>query len=138
MKFHSGCGIWRAEFLIFDSVFHLKKRITSEVNAIINAFQEIDEMPESNSYPSICFIQTEIVFTVCVQMIPAVQQFIVGSMGHKYIEPPTFDLSLSYRESTHSTPLIFILSPGADPLAVLMKFAEEKGFYCHHCHLLIK
>jgi hypothetical protein len=84
------------------------------------------------------FIRTGSTFIVCVQMIPAVQQFIVASMGHRYIEPPTFDLSLSYRESTHSTPLIFILSPGADPLAVLMKFAEERGFYCHHSRPLMK
>jgi len=62
-------------------------------------------------------------------MIPAIQQFIVASMGQKFIEPPTFDLSLSYQESTSATPLIFILSPGADPLAVLLKFSEEKGMY---------
>lgn len=48
-------------------------------------------------------------------------------MGPTYIDPPTFDLQHSYMGSTSNTPLIFVLSSGADPLALLMKFAEEKG-----------
>jgi len=60
-----------------------------------------------------------------------VQDFVVSKMGTTYIEPPTFDLNSSYEDSDFSTPLIFILSPGADPMASLVKFAEEKGAY--HC-----
>lgn len=70
-------------------------------------------------------------WTIFVQMIPAIQQFITAYMGHQYIEPPTFDLPLSYKESTYFTPLIFVLSSGADPMAVLFKFAEEKGIQNH-------
>ncbi|XP_051776026.1 dynein axonemal heavy chain 3-like isoform X1 [Erpetoichthys calabaricus] len=61
------------------------------------------------------------------KIIPAVQHFIIDNMGPSYVEPPTFDLQCSYMDSTCSTPLVFILSPGADPMAVLVKFAEEKG-----------
>ena len=60
-------------------------------------------------------------------MVPAVQAFIAQQMAQKYIEPPTFDLSLSYKDSSYFSPLVFVLSPGADPMAVLYKFAEEKG-----------
>lgn len=60
-------------------------------------------------------------------MVPAVQNFIVEKMSQQYIEPPTFDLSLSYEDSQHFSPLIFLLSPGADPMAGLYRFAEEKG-----------
>lgn len=61
------------------------------------------------------------------KMVPAVQNFIVEKMSQQYIEPPTFDLSLSYEDSQHFSPLIFLLSPGADPMAGLYRFAEEKG-----------
>lgn len=60
-------------------------------------------------------------------MVPAVQSFIIDRMGQKYIEPPTFDLSLCYEDSNFFSPLIFVLSPGADPMAGLYRFAEEKG-----------
>uniref|UniRef100_A0A6I8QG64 Dynein axonemal heavy chain 3 n=1 Tax=Xenopus tropicalis TaxID=8364 RepID=A0A6I8QG64_XENTR len=60
------------------------------------------------------------------KVIPAVQQFLTEKMGPNYIDPPTFDLQHSYLDSSPSTPLIFILSPGADPLESLIKFAEEQ------------
>ncbi|KAM9311612.1 dynein axonemal heavy chain 3-like [Gastrophryne carolinensis] len=60
------------------------------------------------------------------KIIPAIQQFVTEKMGPAYIDPPNFDLHQSYKHSTSSTPLIFVLSSGADPLEILMKFAEEK------------
>lgn len=48
-------------------------------------------------------------------------------MGERFIISPTFDLAKCYKDSTIQTPLIFVLSPGSDPVADFLRFAEESG-----------
>ncbi|CAF1153972.1 unnamed protein product [Rotaria magnacalcarata] len=62
------------------------------------------------------------------KVVPAVQDFVRDHLGQKYIEPPPFDLSKSYQDSTCTTPIIFVLSPGSDPMSSLSKFADDMGF----------
>jgi dynein heavy chain len=57
-------------------------------------------------------------------LVMCVNSFVYEIMGQRYIEPPTFDLAKVYYDSTPTTPLVFILSPGSDPMAALLKFAE--------------
>lgn len=55
----------------------------------------------------------------------AIQNFVSAMIGPEFIVPPTFNLSKSFKESSVTTPLIFVLSAGSDPVADFMRFAEE-------------
>ena len=61
-------------------------------------------------------------------MIPSITKFVTKKLGDKFVQPPPFDLAKSYGDSNCCAPLIFILSPGADPTMALLKFADDKGF----------
>ncbi|KAI4456222.1 dynein axonemal heavy chain 7-related [Holotrichia oblita] len=63
------------------------------------------------------------------KIVPAVQKYIVEEMGQAYLEPPPFNLEESYNDSYNCSPLVFILSPGSDPMAGLIRFASDKGIH---------
>ncbi|XP_071441952.1 dynein axonemal heavy chain 7 [Hetaerina americana] len=62
------------------------------------------------------------------KIVPSVQDFVEEKLGKEYVEPPPFDLSSAFGDSNCCIPLIFVLTPGADPTAILLKFAATQGF----------
>tara|TARA_A100001015_G_scaffold318620_1_gene439042 strand:- start:2088 stop:4487 length:2400 start_codon:yes stop_codon:yes gene_type:complete len=59
------------------------------------------------------------------KVIDAVLNFVEEKLGKRFIEPPPFDLKASFSDATNLTPIIFVLSTGADPLEDLLRFATE-------------
>ncbi len=61
------------------------------------------------------------------RVIFASTSFIVNNLGPKFVEPPPFDLGTVFNDSKETTPLIFVLSPGIDPISSLSQFATQIG-----------
>lgn len=61
------------------------------------------------------------------KMMFGVKSFVKNELGAKFIESPPFDLEGCLADSSNITPIIFVLSPGADPIAYLNALAEKKG-----------
>ncbi|RVE47759.1 hypothetical protein evm_007648 [Chilo suppressalis] len=58
----------------------------------------------------------------------AISDFVEKQLGRKYITPPPFDIGKSFGDSNCLAPLIFILSPGSDPMGALIKYCERMGY----------
>lgn len=58
-------------------------------------------------------------------MVP--RNFVEEKMGSKFVEGRSVEFSKSYEESSPSTPIFFILSPGVDPLKDVEALGECSG-----------
>jgi len=102
----------------------------------VKAFQMIYDNAEADKEPlpgewgekltpfqKLCFLRT----LRPDRITTAVLDFVTFELGQKFVEPPVFDISISYEDSTKMSPLIFVLSAGSDPVADMIAFAESKG-----------
>jgi dynein heavy chain len=55
------------------------------------------------------------------KVVAAIRKLIAKDkeMGKPYTSPPPFDLAKSFGDTTNKTPVILVLSPGADPMTDL-------------------
>jgi dynein heavy chain len=58
--------------------------------------------------------------------VPAISAYVIHYLGQEFVQPPPFKLPVIYKDSASTIPLIFVLSPGSDPMNALTKFGEEK------------
>jgi len=87
--------------------------------------QELDLHPEAGDISKFQFLM--VMRTIRPDMlVPAIANFVTFRIGDYFTQPPAFDLAIVFKDSTSSTPPIFVLSPGADPLNNLQKYADSK------------
>ncbi|KAH0628434.1 hypothetical protein JD844_009589 [Phrynosoma platyrhinos] len=67
-----------------------------------------------------CFMEEKIV--------TALTEFVIENLGKQFIENPPVDLATLYQDMSPSTPLVFILSTGSDPMGAFQRFARERGY----------
>jgi len=58
----------------------------------------------------------------------AITDFICHHLGKRFTESPQTTMAQLYLDLDKSTPCVFVLSQGADPTAILLRFAQERGF----------
>ncbi|KAH8057484.1 dynein light chain binding protein [Aureococcus anophagefferens] len=58
----------------------------------------------------------------------AVKLYVIASIGEKYVQPPVLDYGRIFAQSNERSPMVFILSPGADPQSDIQLLCDEKGF----------
>ena len=61
-------------------------------------------------------------------LLGAMQHVVATTLGRRFAERPPLQLGAAFGDATPYTPLIFVLTSGADPLGALVKFAAERGF----------
>ena len=62
------------------------------------------------------------------RMLYALTLFVEEKLGNKYVQNRAVEFAKSYEETTPSTPVFFILSPGVDPLKDVEKHGKKLGF----------
>ncbi|KAJ9505503.1 hypothetical protein QJQ45_023787, partial [Haematococcus lacustris] len=74
------------------------------------------------------FLQLLLIKVLCEDRLGgAIQRYVSASMGPQYTEPQPSGLADIYKDSSPVTPIIFILSQGADPTASLVRFGDSLG-----------
>ena len=49
------------------------------------------------------------------------------NLGRKFVENPPVTFNSLYEDMTNTTPLVFVLSPGSDPMSAFVRFTREKN-----------
>ncbi|VDM31966.1 unnamed protein product [Hydatigera taeniaeformis] len=103
----------------------------------LNDFKEVFDSPEPHRRPlkdnwgeKLDSFQ-RLLFLRCFRpdkVTNAMQDFVAHHLGQNFIEPQNTSLKEIFKESSPTTPIIFILSQGTDPASDLYKFAEEMNF----------
>lgn len=59
--------------------------------------------------------------------VNSIKNFIIEKMSEYYVKSPPINFMKIYEQSAPKNPIVFILSPGADPFADVQKLVETVG-----------
>lgn len=62
------------------------------------------------------------------RLTAALEQFVSDSIGRFFVSDQAVDISISFMNSSPTTPLFFILSPGVDPIKSIEELGRRLGF----------
>ncbi|KAF8069431.1 DHC1 [Scenedesmus sp. PABB004] len=54
-----------------------------------------------------------------------VSAFVAATLGERFVSPPVLDYGAIFRQSSETTPVVFVLSPGADPAFDVFRRAAQ-------------
>ncbi|XP_029444925.1 dynein heavy chain 11, axonemal [Rhinatrema bivittatum] len=92
------------------------------------------ECPEKETFPQEWKSKTSFEKLIILRalrpdrMTYAVRNFVEEKLGSKYVDGNRMDFAKSYEESSPTTPVFFILSPGVDPLKEMESLGKKLGF----------
>ncbi|ETN24636.1 hypothetical protein PPTG_00868 [Phytophthora nicotianae INRA-310] len=66
----------------------------------------------------------------------AMKLFVIATMSEKFVQPPVLDYARIYSQSAATSPIVCILSPGADPQSDIQTLGDEYGFSGHRFKFL--
>ena len=92
------------------------------------------DAPESGAYPQPYESTMSEFQRLCLlrcfradRIYRAVVLYVSKAMGDFFVQPPIISIDGVFDQSTPTTPVVFILSPGADPAGDLTKLADRSG-----------
>ncbi|EPY86890.1 hypothetical protein CB1_000293002 [Camelus ferus] len=130
----------------FINLFTLSIENSEKSEILSKRLQILKDHFTYSLYVNVCrslFEKDKLLFSFCLTVnllihdrliVPMLQEFITNRLGRAFIEPPPFDLSKAFADSNCCAPLIFVLSPGADPMAALLKFADDQELSVETTH----
>ncbi|KAM6403695.1 dynein axonemal heavy chain 17 [Rhynochetos jubatus] len=112
------------------------KNLDSDIEGLAKRWKKLVESaaPEREAFPKE-WKHKSALQKLCVlrclrpdRMSYAIRDFVEEKMGSKFVEGRSVELVQVYEESSPSTPLFFILSPGADPLKDVEALGKKLNF----------
>ncbi|XP_023392189.1 dynein heavy chain 6, axonemal [Pteropus vampyrus] len=92
--------------------------------------KEKDNTSHDSWHPELSSFHKLILIKCCKEekVVFALTDFVLENLGKHFIETPPMDLPTLYQDMSCTTPLVFILSTGSDPMGAFQRFARESGY----------